>query len=405
MGLMAVGIVVLANRRRQVGRLLRTNGPILLFFCYCALSLVWSDFPGVAFKRWIKAVGDLVMILIVLSDREPLTAINTLLARLTYVLIPCSILFIKYYPELGASYGPWGGGASLVGVATSKNVLGAVCLGLGLGALWRFLTAYRGRKVPGRTWRMIAEAVILAMVFWLLRVTNSMTALSSFVMAGTLLLAANMRSVIRRPAVVHLLMASMLIVSCSVLFLGASADVLQTMGRDPTLTDRTAIWGTVLSLVRNPLLGAGFESFWLGPRLDKIWSLYWFHPMQAHNGYLEVFLNLGWTGVALLVVVIVAGYRAVFLAWRNDASRGSLMLSLFFAGLVFNFTEAAFFRMEAPAWLFFLLAVVSAPTVSRTKRGPSAANLPRTRLNYSEATVPDPVPEGHMDPTLQGLRL
>src|ERR1700736_2830914 len=41
-GLMAVGIVVLVGRRRLVGRFLRANGPILLFFFYCLVSLVWS---------------------------------------------------------------------------------------------------------------------------------------------------------------------------------------------------------------------------------------------------------------------------------------------------------------------------------------------------------------------------
>src|SRR2546428_3149771 len=46
----------------------------------------------------------------------------------------------------------------------------------------------------------------------------------------------------------------------------------ETMGRGPTLTGRTQIWHLVLSMTTNPLLGTGFESFWLGPRLQKIWS-------------------------------------------------------------------------------------------------------------------------------------
>src|SRR5438128_196474 len=74
MGLLVIGLIVLANRRRRVGRILRANGPILLFFLYCAVSFLWSDFPDVAFKRWTKAIGDLVMVLVVLSDREPSAA-------------------------------------------------------------------------------------------------------------------------------------------------------------------------------------------------------------------------------------------------------------------------------------------------------------------------------------------
>src|SRR5262245_12512612 len=95
-GLLAVGLFVLASRREQIGRLLRVNRPILWFFLYCAVSILWSDYADVAFKRWTKAVGDLVMVLVVLSDREPSTAVKRLLARTTYLLIPLSILFIKY---------------------------------------------------------------------------------------------------------------------------------------------------------------------------------------------------------------------------------------------------------------------------------------------------------------------
>src|SRR5262245_26325121 len=65
--LLAIGLIVLVRRRQLTRRLLRANGLIVFFFFYCAVSLLWSDFPYVAFKRWTKAVGDLVMVLIILS--------------------------------------------------------------------------------------------------------------------------------------------------------------------------------------------------------------------------------------------------------------------------------------------------------------------------------------------------
>jgi len=360
-GLLAVGLIVLVIRGQRVGKFLRANALILLFFLYCAVSLLWSDFPDVAFKRWTKALGDLVMVLIVLTDHEPTAALKRLLARMTYVLIPLSILFIKYYPSLGRGYGIWQGEVGYTGVSTNKNTLGVICLIFGLGTMWRILATYRDRNCEGRTRKLIALGVILSMALWLFWIANSMTSLGSFLMASTLFLAANSRAAIRRPAVVHLLTAVMLVISASIVFLGVSPGVLETVGRNPTLTDRTEVWGVLLGLVRNPFLGTGFESFWLGPRLEKMWSVYWWHPNEAHNGYLEVFLNLGWMGVALLVVVIATGYRTVFRAWRNNVSTGSLKLAYFFMGLVYNFTEAAFFKMMAPAWIFFLFAITDVP--------------------------------------------
>jgi exopolysaccharide production protein ExoQ len=376
--LLAAGIVVLLGRARQVGNILRANRLILFCFLYFAVSLIWSDYPDVAFKRWAKLVGDFVMVLIVLTDRQPLEAIQRLLARLAFVLIPLSILFIKYYPQLGTAYSQWTGGAIYTGVTTNKNTLGVICLCLGLGASWRILTIYGDRGVPGRFRRLIAQGVILAMMLYLFRLMDSMTSLASFLMALCLLLATRSRLAVERPAVIHLLVASMLAVSVSVAFLGVSPNTLRAMGRNPTLTDRTMLWGNLLGLVQNSWFGTGFESFWLGPRLGEMWRLSGFVVNEAHNGYLEVFLNLGWMGVALLATVIVTGYRKVFGAWRTNGLKADLSLTYFFVGLVYNFTEAAFFKIQAPAWIFFLLAITSVPVISSSTVRTKAQELPTT---------------------------
>src|SRR5262245_39390379 len=40
-GLIVLGLLVLCSRRREVGKLLRANGPILLFLAYGGLSILW----------------------------------------------------------------------------------------------------------------------------------------------------------------------------------------------------------------------------------------------------------------------------------------------------------------------------------------------------------------------------
>ena len=62
---------MLAARAERVGALLRANTLLVVFFCYCAVSVLWSDFPFVAFKRLTKGIGNLTMVLIVLSDPAP----------------------------------------------------------------------------------------------------------------------------------------------------------------------------------------------------------------------------------------------------------------------------------------------------------------------------------------------
>ena len=359
--LLILGLIVLASRRTQVTTILRQNWPTLLFFAYCAASFLWSDYPDVAFKRWNKAIGDFVMVLIVWTETQPSVALNRLLARLTYVLIPLSILLIKYYPALGRMYGRWDGAEYLTGVTTNKNSLGEICLLFGLGVVWRLFDIAGDREDAHRTRRAIAQCVVLAMIVWLFWNVNSMTSLTCFLLAGGLLVATHLRSIIRRPSAMHFVIVSIVLISAAIVFLDISPAAFEVLGRNSTLTDRTGIWSLVLKLTRNPLVGTGYESFWLGPRLAEVWSVFQWQPNEAHNGYIEIFINLGWVGVLLLSLVIASGYRTVIAAWRQNLPASSLRLAFFVVGMVYNFTEAAFFRMMAPVWMFFLFAITSVP--------------------------------------------
>jgi exopolysaccharide production protein ExoQ len=369
-GLLLLGLMVLVQRREQVLKILRQSAPILMFFGLCLLSFVWSDFPGVAFKRWNKALGDWVMIMIVLTEPQPLMALKRLLARTAYPLIPLSILFIKYYPDIGRSYGRWLGEVHYLGVTTDKNSLGAICLLFGVASVWRIADLFSD---PGqrkyRTRRVLAQCVILAMIGWLFSILDAMTSLSCFVLTTCLLFVNRFRVFARHRGLVHVVVLAMILITASIAFLGLSPGALQAMGRNATLTERTDIWAEVIKLVPNRWIGAGYESFWLGPRLDTMIAevTRWWVPNQSHNGYLEIYANLGWVGIGCLAVVLFWGYRRIIGAWRQKLGGSDLMLSYFVAGVIFNFTEAAFFRMTAPVWMFLLYALTF-PQATRNYR-------------------------------------
>ena len=165
-------------------------------------------------------------------------------------------------------------------------------------------------------------------------------------MAGGIMWLASRPS--RKPAAVHLLVLAVLGISVIALFFDPGGQLLAALGRTPTLTGRTQIWSLVLSQHTNPWIGTGFESFWLGDRLQAIWDALPNLPItSAHSGYLEVYLTLGWAGITLLALLLLSGYRRVIAAFGEDPGRGSLLLGLFLATLFESFTEAAFRIMIA----------------------------------------------------------
>jgi exopolysaccharide production protein ExoQ len=91
--LILAGIMVLARRRLQWSKLLTNNWGVWLFFIFGAISIGWSDYPDVSFKRLIKTLGTVCMALVILTEERPYEAIGIVLRRLAFILLPLSVLF------------------------------------------------------------------------------------------------------------------------------------------------------------------------------------------------------------------------------------------------------------------------------------------------------------------------
>src|SRR5580658_179415 len=204
--LLAAAIAVLIRRGTPARTFLTANGPILIYFVYCLISVLWSPYPDVAFKRWIKATGDLAMVLILVTEVNPAASLGRLFSRIGFVLFPTSVLFIKYYGYLGRGYGP-GGELMNTGVTTNKNALGVILLVVSLGTVWRILTLVQDKTLPNRGRHLIAQLSLLGFEIALFLMADSATSLACFVLGTVLILATKLPTIKRRPSRVHALVA------------------------------------------------------------------------------------------------------------------------------------------------------------------------------------------------------
>jgi exopolysaccharide production protein ExoQ len=379
--LLGIGVIVLIGRSSRTSACLKASWPVLIYFVFCLLSALWSDFPDLAFKRWTKAIGDLVMVIIVVTDPQPTAALKRFFARTGFVLFPASILLIKYFEDLGRAFDPWGS-LTITGVTTNKNMLGVIIMVLSLGAVWRVAALLFDHEQPNRTRHLLAQGTLLVCGVDLLRMAHSATSGACFALGAGLMLATRLRVIGRRPAAVHALVSVIVLAGGLTMLLGGDAGVVHAMGRQTDFTGRTEIWKAVLPMAPNPLVGAGFESFWLGPRLEKLWRAFpVFRPNEAHDGYIEVYLNLGAVGVGLISLILVNGYWRAVATFRRDSGIGGLLLAYVAAAAIFNITEAGF-RLLNPMWIFLLLAVVAgrAAAHSGTRREGRRPHVPASRL-------------------------
>ena len=357
-GLMLLGVIVLATRSKRTTAFLAANVPVILFFLYCGLSATWSDHADISIKRWFRGLGDLVMVMVILTNTDWAGAFKWVYTRLACLLIPLSVLFFRWFPALGRSYSIHDGHVSVTGVTDDKNLLGAVCTLFELAVGSRILDALR-KAGPRDKKLLIGFGALLVMAIYLIHLADSATATACLIEGAAILLLTGMTRVSRRPMLMHLIVTAVLSVTAINLFFGSS--LLAMFGRNSTLTGRTDLWNLCLTLVTNPLVGAGYETFWLGQRLERMWN-YIPGVNQAHNGYLEIYLNLGWVGVLLLVTFLISGYRNIVRAVRRREPAGSLRLAYFVVACVANCTEAGF-KMMHPMWIAVLLVSTARPAV------------------------------------------
>jgi exopolysaccharide production protein ExoQ len=367
--LLAAAVVVLVWRRRRVLTLLSTNWPILLYFSYCLVSISWAYYPDIAFKRWIKAIGDLAMALVIATDAQPVAAFRRIISRIGFVLLPTSVLFIKYYGELGRGYAPDGLPMN-TGVTANKNALGLLVLVISLGAVWNVRALIMNKDEPNRRRRLFAQSTLLTFGLVLFGMADCATCIACFMLGSGLLLATGHRSIRNRPARVHAMFATIVIVAGIAFLAGGDAGVVHALGRNSDLTGRTDIWSAVIPAVPNPIVGAGFESFWISPSVEifrrKLEAWGWWHPEnlnEAHNGYLEIYLNLGWIGVCMVALILIRGYRQGINAFRVYPEFGSLILAYVAAATIYGITEAGFRSLNL-SWIFLLLALFLASGVT-----------------------------------------
>ena len=376
--LIAGALIALWRRRQAAVAILRSNSAIILFLLYCLVSVTWSEVSAIAFKRWIRAVGDVLMILVILTESHPEAALTSVVSRVGYVLVPLSILFIRFFPELGRAYSV-GGRPMWTGVCTDKNGLGALCMIVGSVILWRWIKTYAAKDREHRGWQLQALTAVFLMIVYLLSMVDSKTALMCFVFAAVVIASGRL---FEKPWLIFSFVVSTVAVCYFVLIEGVAGEALEAIGRDASLTGRTDVWVRVLSFVKSPWFGYGFESFWMGDRIQRLsgWG-----GNQAHNGYLEVYVNLGYAGLIFLGIVVLAGYRKMIVSMKTDPALGRLKVAFFIICLTYNFSEATF-KMFSPVWLMFLWATTATP-VSLPKPVPQESSFkPRVRPPFVPRT-------------------
>jgi O-antigen ligase len=360
--LMVAAFVVLQQRKVNWAAFFAKNKWVFSLLAYYGISTLWADDPFVSFKRWVKEIGNVLMVLIVLTEVNPANAVKRLLFRCAVLLIPTSVLLIRYYPDLGRYYNPFIWTYSYGGVTTDKNALGMTIYVCTVGLYWGIFDLWKQRLEHRK--EVGAYLILMAMCVWLFTQAHSSTALACSIICAGLLSAmriAAFRSALQRAGLSGLLVFALIALFLSALFNPVDV-VVEGLGRNMTLTGRTDIWREALKINIDPLIGTGYFSFWQSQRaVDVSTALgFFFSIKEAHDGYLEVYLNSGLIGLGLLSVLLLSSVKKIISTLAADDSYETFRLAVVVGVMFYNVTESAFSGLVL-LWVMLLLVVMEYP--------------------------------------------
>jgi exopolysaccharide production protein ExoQ len=350
------------------------------YLAFAGASVLWAFKPEMSFIRFAQQAMIVVSIVlpIMLAARSA-DMLRGLFACFAIAAI-LNIFFVLGRPPIDVKFATWG----YPGYFAGKNYLGQF-------AAIAFLLSFAEMRCPG--WRRAAGVVVAAVAMLLLVLSNSKTALGLVLLVPLL---AYLTLLIRRKTRVSAAIILLSIPFCYMVFAFVSGIHVNRLSYmlygDSTFTGRTIIWDFVSTeIARRPVAGWGYQSFWLvGPDAPSILRAPgWVKTMpNAHNGYLDTMVELGYVGFALLLTFIVATIHAIGQVAQKYPARANVLLSIALFIILQNFLESIWMRGFEFLWIVFLLVAAEAGRLWR--HAPQPAPARETRV-LNPAPKPPPL--------------
>ena len=360
-------IAILNRRGFQWGAFLASNKTVLLIYLYFLASAIWADYSFVVIKRVIKDFGFVFLVLVIGTELNWSYAIRKVFLRVAYVIFPLSVVLIKWFPSIGRSQSA-GGTSMMGGVTVHKNSLGEVLVVFGLILAWDLVEHLSSQRLRFTDSRVIRRVVLLAIGGWLVVTADSQTS-TVCLMLGLFLFWFTGRLLKTRSPKLYFglsLLAALSVYSLDATF-QIKDHIIESLGRNVTLTGRTRIWEIVKDQQTSSLVGCGFMSFWdsqfgiqANQQIFEANTVAGASLNSAHNGYLDVYLDGGIIGVFLLLLMLAARGIGIMGRLFSGTNFGRMGFIFFCIALLYNTSESSFFRLDA-LWAMLLMAMISVP--------------------------------------------
>jgi O-antigen ligase len=362
----SIGLLYLLVERGRLPKLLLGNWALLTLTAFALFSSFWSYYPEASFRRAFALVLTTSFAFYLVVRYTP-RELMQMVAWALFLGAVLSFVLVILYPNSTIHRGPLAG--SWLGSFGHKNRLGRR-MALAVVIFFLFLLE-EGGKTRWFNWAG------LLMCGFMLAMSQSRTA---WVTTMALLMFIPMLRFLRGGRLpMSLRVGSLLILGFVVVMAVTQFLVigLEAMGRDLTFTGRTTIWGyAIVAGMEHSMLGAGYRAFWTPEGASYVYARLWGVIGNGHNGYLDVWLELGFVGLGLFLVMFFIGIsRAYRRLIRSSDIAGLFYMLIMIYSLIYSFTEKFLLEQSELTWVLIMITLIyltprRAPAVNRSAAAP-----------------------------------
>jgi exopolysaccharide production protein ExoQ len=386
-GFFGVCALLCALRPAQIVAAAMRNPLTLLLIAFAIVSKTWSHAPDITLRRGIALAGT-TMCGVWLAGRFRGRELMEMLGWAMGIAAVLSLLFALLIPELGIHQdGDFAG--AWRGIYLQKNGLGKMMV---LGTLTFILLALREEGRARRKWQ--ALALLCAALVVLSTSTTSILILGALVLLVPMYRALASRS---RWLVPVALAIALPVVGLALAVITDVEAALGWFGKDATLTGRTELWEYATATIGDRLwYGYGYGAFWqVSTRAQGIYAAIGWDAWHAHNGLLELGLNLGVIGIVLFLAGYVTGlFRGTGALLAGAREEGIWILGFLTFVLLGNLTESAILEQNAYWILYVATTCIAAPAAATEARPRTRGRALSPGIRRRARGMPGPASEG-----------
>jgi exopolysaccharide production protein ExoQ len=347
------------------------NWPILLLPALALASTIWSDYSAWTLRAGIQYFVTFVIGVLAGTCLKPKALLSAFLSASALV----SFLSILN----GSTGGSSGGEVGLIGLFGSKNYF---AFSTSLLLLVALVVAFdRSQPAIFRALGFAAAASAPMLLFYARSAGAIVDVAAACAIMALLYFAARLAPLVRALVLTFLVFFGISLVVAGTFFLDEVPDLLGYMGKDVTLTGRTYLWQRAFeSIAAHPILGVGYQAFWqIGNwAAEDLWlysGITGKSGFHFHNLYLQVTVDLGFVGLAVLVSMLaIMLVRAIIALSGSPRHEQMFAISVFIFLLLRTPIEVdSFFQFDVSTlmtcliWIY-LRPIAAAPQSSLQRR-------------------------------------